>query len=265
MPENELIVEKTGALCTLTFNRPERRNALSPLLLYNFAETLEQLKKEDEVRCVVLQGAGDKAFSSGYDITAIPTDAKPEVLAEIRKKNPLERAIEALTDFPYPTIAMVNGMAFGAGCEIAATCDIRIAVDTARMGMPPAKLGIVYFPAGLLRFINIIGLANAKELFFTGRYYSAARVKEMGLVHYLLPADQLVSFTRAMAEEISGNAPLALKGTKAIFRLCLKHQRFDPEDLRQAELIVAEAFRSEDLKEGQRAFFEKRKPVFKGR
>ncbi len=265
MAENELIVEKSGAICTLTFNRPERRNALSPLLLYNFAETLEQLKREDEVRCVVLQGAGDKAFSSGYDITAIPTDVKPEVLAEIRKKNPLERAIEALTDFPYPTIAMVNGMAFGAGCEIAATCDIRIAVDTARMGMPPARLGIVYFPAGLLRFINIIGLANTKELFFTGRYYSAARVKEMGLVHYLLPADKLVSFSREMAEEISGNAPLALKGTKAILKLCLRYQRFDPEDLKQAESIVAEAFRSEDLKEGQKAFFEKRKPVFKGR
>ncbi len=265
MAQQELIVEKSGAVCTLTFNRPERRNALSPLLLYHFAETLEQLKKEDEMRCVVLQGSGDKAFSSGYDITAIPTDVKPEVLAEIRRKNPLERAIEALTDFPYPTIAMVNGMAFGAGCEIAATCDIRIAVDTARMGMPPAKLGIVYFPAGLMRFVNIIGLANAKELFFAGRYYPGARIKEMGLVHYLLPADQLVPFTREMAEEIAGNAPLALKGTKAIFRLCLKHQRLEPEDLRQAELLVAEAFRSEDLKEGQKAFFEKRKPVFKGR
>jgi enoyl-CoA hydratase/carnithine racemase len=265
MEENLFLVEQQERTCTIIFNRPERRNALSPLLLYQVSEKLKQLKEEDEVRCLILRGAGDKAFSSGYDITAIPTHVSPEVMETLKTKNPLQLALDAVQDFPYPVIAMINGMAFGAGCELAVTCDIRIAVDSARLGMPPAKLGVVYMPAGIMRFVNVAGLANAKEIFFTGRYYPASRAREMGLVHYVLPADQLVPFTYEMAQEISGNAPLALKGVKTIFKACLKHQQIEPEDLKQIEMLVAQAFNSEDLKEGQKAFLEKRKPIFKGR
>lgn len=265
MEENLLLFERQERICTIVFNRPERRNALSPLLLYQVSEKLKQLKEEDEVRCVVLRGAGDKAFSSGYDITAIPTNISPEVMETLKTKNPLQLALDAVQDFPYPVIAMINGMAFGAGCELAVTCDIRIAVDSARLGMPPAKLGVVYMPAGIMRFVNVAGLANAKEIFFTGRYYPASRAKEMGLVHYVLPAEQLVPFTHEMVQEISGNAPLALKGAKTIFKACLKHQRIEPEDQKQIEMLIAQAFNSEDLKEGQKAFLEKRKHIFKGR
>src|SRR5512143_1100793 len=127
MDENLLLTEKKDRAFWITFNRPERRNALSPLLLFQLAELLKKLKQEDEIRCVVLRGAGDKAFSSGYDIAAIPTNIPPEVMEEMRKTNPLETAIGAIREFPYPVIAMVNGMAFGAGCEVAITCDIRIA------------------------------------------------------------------------------------------------------------------------------------------
>ncbi|MCX5915282.1 MAG: enoyl-CoA hydratase/isomerase family protein, partial [Deltaproteobacteria bacterium] len=133
MDENLLLTERKDRALWITFNRPERRNALSPLLLYQLAELLKKLKQEDEIRCVVLRGAGDKAFSSGYDIAAIPTNVPPEVMEEMRKKNPLETAIEAIREFPYPMIAMVNGMAFGAGCEVAITCDIRIASESARL------------------------------------------------------------------------------------------------------------------------------------
>jgi enoyl-CoA hydratase len=263
--ENVLLVEKQNRVCTITFNRPERRNALSPALLLQLSEYIDQLKKEDEIRCVVFRGAGDKAFSPGYDITALPTETDPEAMEARRKRNPYQLAIETIRDFPYPIIAMINGVAFGAGCEIAITCDIRIAVNTARLGMPPAKLGLVYSPGGLMRFINVIGLPNAKEMFFTGRSYSAERAREMGLVHYLLPSDQLIPFTYEMAHEISGNAPLSLKGMKTIFNLCLKHQRFDPEEIKQMEMLIAEAFASEDLKEGKQSFLEKRKPIFRGK
>jgi len=265
MESNLLLIEKQERVSLIRFNRPERRNALSPLLLYQLSEMLAQLKKEDEVRCLVVRGAGDKAFSSGYDIAAIPTDVSPEVLQELRRKNPLETALQAIRDFPYPIIAMINGMAFGAGCELAVTCDIRIAANSARLGMPPAKLGMVYMPAGIMRFVNAVGLANAKEIFFTGRYFPASRAKEMGLVQYVLPDDQLLSFTEEMAQEISGNAPLSLKGMKRIFQVCLKHQKIDPEDQKEIEMLVAQALNSEDLKEGQKAFLEKRKPIFKGR
>ncbi len=171
--ENLLLTEKTERIITITFNRPERRNALSPVLLHEFSALLGELKKEDEVRCVVLRGAGDKAFSSGYDISALPTEVSPELMETLRKTNPLEDALQTIRDFPYPVIAMINGMAFGAGCELAAVCDIRIAAESARLGMPPAKLGLIYMPAGVLRFMNVVGLANAKEIFFTGRYFPA--------------------------------------------------------------------------------------------
>ena len=265
MDQPLLLTEKKGKVFWISFNRPERRNALSPLLLLELAETLGRLKEENEVRCVVLRGAGDKAFSSGYDISAIPTNVSPEVMEQLRKKNPLQSALEAIEEFPYPVVAMINGVAFGAGCELAAACDIRISLDSARLGMPPAKLGLVYMPAGLMRFINTVGIANTKEIFFTGRYFPASRAREMGLVHYVLPADQLEAFTAEMAEEIAGNAPLSLKGMKFIFRAGLKHQKIEAEDMKAIERIVAEAFNSEDLKEGQKAFAEKRKPVFQGR
>ena len=265
MEQNLLLTERRDRVFRIIFNRPERRNALSPLLLYQLSEKLGQLKQEGEIRCVVVQGAGDKAFSSGYDITAIPTDVSAEVMENLKKKNPFQMALDSIQDFPYPVIAMINGMAFGGGCELAVTCDIRIAADTARLGMPPAKLGLVYMPDGLMRFVNIIGLANTKEIFFTGRYFPASRAKEMGLVHYVLPAEQLATFTEEIAQEISENAPLSLKGMKTIFNAFSKYQKIDPEDRKEIERLVAHSFNSEDLKEGQKAFLEKRKPIFKGR
>jgi enoyl-CoA hydratase/carnithine racemase len=265
MEENLLLTEKEDRILTIAFNRPERRNSLSPLLLHEFSTLLGRVQKEDEVRCLVLRGAGDKAFSSGYDIMALPTEVSPEVMETLRKTNPLETALQAIRDFPYPVIAMINGMAFGAGCEVAAACDIRVANETARMGMPPAKLGLIYLPAGIYRFINVVGAANAKEIFFRGHYFPASRAREMGLLNYVVPDDQLVSFTMDIAREISGNAPLSLKGMKFVFNACLKHQKIAPEDMKEIERLAAEAFSSEDLKEGQKAFKEKRKPVFQGR
>jgi enoyl-CoA hydratase/carnithine racemase len=265
MEERLLLVEKKEKICTITFNRPERRNALSPLLLFQLADILTRLKDEGEVRCLVLRGAGDKAFSAGYDISAIPTDMTPEMAEAFRAKNPLQTGLQAIIDFPYPVIAMINGPAFGAGCELAMTCDIRIAVEGARLSIPPAKLGIIYHQTGIMNFINIIGLGNAKEMFFTGRAYEASRAREMGLVNYVVPPAQLSSFTYEIAQEIAENAPLSLKGLKFIFNKCFQYQKANPEDAREIEALRTEAFNSEDLKEGQRAFQEKRKPVFKGR
>jgi enoyl-CoA hydratase/carnithine racemase len=265
MEENLLLTERRERVVWISFNRPERRNALSPVLLFQFATLMKKLKEGDEVRCVVLRGAGDKAFSSGYDIGAIPAGASTEMLEELRKKNPMEAALEAIRDFPFPVIAMVNGAAFGAGCELAVACDIRIAAESARLGMPPAKLGLVYMAAGLQRFVNVAGLANAKEIFFTGRYYPVARAKEMGLVNYVVPDGQLAGFTEEMAQEIAGNAPLSLKGMKTTFNALLRYQKIDPEDEKAVQMLVAQTLGSEDLKEGRKAFMEKRKPVFKGR
>ena len=265
MPEELLLTERQERVCTIILNRPERRNALSPLMLLQLVETLARLKGDEEVRCLVIRGAGDKAFSSGYDISDIPTTLTPEQAAALKARSPFQDVLESVQDFPYPVIAMLNGHAFGAGCDLALTCDIRIAAEHAQMGLPPAKLGIIYQPDGIQRLINIVGLARAKEIFFTGRGYGASQAKEMGLVHYIQPSDQLAPFTYEMAREISVNAPLSLKGMKLIFSKCLKYQKLDPEDTREIEALRLQAFNSEDLKEGQRAFKEKRKPAFKGR
>ena len=268
MDESEMLVlvEKRGRVAVVTLNRPERHNALSPILLLELAQRLKELAEEDQTRCLIIRGTGDKAFSSGYDIGAIPTDLNPEMMELLKDNpNPLETGLEAVASFPYPVIAMLNGLAVGAGCELAITCDIRIGVEDLRMGMPPAKLGIVYSPSGMQKFINTVGLANTRELFLTGEYVRADRAREMSLVNYVVPRDELERFTFSMAEGIASNAPLSLKGTKRILSLLLGYQEIDPEALAEAYKLIGEAFSSEDLKEGQRAFLEKRKPTFQGR
>jgi enoyl-CoA hydratase len=266
MPEeNLLLVNRKEKICTVTLNRPEKRNALSPDLLLEFARVLKQLKEEGEVRCVVIRGAGDKAFSAGFDIGKIPANATPEERAAFRAQNPLHTGLSAIPDFPYPVIAMLNGLTYGAGCELAITCDIRIAAAGIRMSMPPAKLGVVYHWGGLMKFVNIIGIANTKEMFFTGRAYEASLAKGMGLVHYVVPPAELEGFTYQMAHEISENAPLSLRGLKSIFNKSFAYQKLSPEDEQETEKIRNLAMQSEDLKEAQRAFQEKRKPVFKGK
>src|SRR3972149_6940525 len=129
MEEKLLLTERQENICTIILNRPERRNALSPLMLLQLVETLTKLKDDEEVRCLVIRGAGDKAFSSGYDISDIPTTLTAEQAAALKARSPFQDVLEAVLDFPYPVIAMLNGHAFGAGCDLALTCDIRIAAE----------------------------------------------------------------------------------------------------------------------------------------
>ncbi len=262
MENDILMIQREEHVCTLILNRPEKRNALSPDLLIKIYETLQNFSKDDTIRTLVFRGGGDKAFSAGYDISAIPTT--PETQEKLKELNPLELAMDSIVNYPYPVIAMLNGFAFGAGCELAISCDIRIGAEDIRMGMPPAKLGVVYAPSGLRRFIRAVGLPNTKKIFFTGRYYDAPTAKELGLVDYLVPKSELESFTYALAQEIAGNAPLSLKGTKRVLNLLIRSEKMNDEDQKEADAIISQAFSSEDLKEAQAAFLEKRTPTFKG-
>ncbi|MEW5735282.1 MAG: enoyl-CoA hydratase-related protein [Thermodesulfobacteriota bacterium] len=265
MAEQAILSEVKGHVGTITFNRPERRNALSPDMLIGLHLILEKWAEGTEVRCVVVTGGTGKAFCSGYDISAIPTEMSPEMEKVIREHNPLELAFTSMKNFPYPTIAMWNGYCFGAGLNLSMVCDIRTASDTVKLGMPPAKLGLVYHPDGLIEFVQAAGFAATRELFFSGRTISAKLAKEMGLVNHVLPAEELAAFTYELAEEIAGNAPISLKNTKKILNMLEKSFLLSDADRKQAEVLQAEGFASEDLKEGQMAFLEKRKPVFKGR
>ena len=176
----------------------------------------------------------------------------------------MEELFNKIVNFPYPVIAMINGLAFGAGCELTVCCDIRIGADDIKMGMPPAKLGLAYPWTGLQRFVQVLGLKSTREIFYTARTYKGERLKEIGLVDYLVPGEDLKAFTYQMAKEIAANAPLALKGTKRILNLLLNTSQLPEKFHKEAESITEAAFLSDDLKEGRLAFLEKRKPKFKG-
>ena len=265
MDHQLLLIQNENNICTLTLNRPEKKNSLSLESVELLGSTLKELAEDDAIRTVILRGAGDEAFCSGFDIGSLPTQSGTDADQRLKSLDQVESLLQRLVSFPYPAIAMLNGFAFGLGCELSMCCDIRIGAEDIRMGMPPARLGLVYPWTGLLRFIQRIGIQSTKEMFFTGRTYTGRRIKELGLVDYLVPGDDLEKFTYAMAKEIAGNAPLALKGIKKVINLLMESSRLDKTQSKEAQAIFRAALLSEDMQEGQAAFLEKRKPQFKGK
>ena len=265
MQDNTLLVEEKEHLATVIFNRPEKRNSLTQAILIELYGILQEWAKGDKIRVVIFRGAGEKAFTAGYDISAIPTEVPREIEQRLQRKSPVELALACVKNFPYPTIAMMNGFTFGAGFNLAMCCDIRIAVDDISMGMPPAKLGIVYHPEGVKQILDALGMARAKEVFLTGKTFRGREAKEKGLVDYLIPRSELESFTYDYAEAIAKNAPLSLKGLKRILNMFGESVSLSENQLEEAGALSREAFNSDDLKEGQKAFLEKRKPDFKGK
>jgi enoyl-CoA hydratase len=260
-----LLTKIENHICTLTINRPEKKNSLSLDLIELLQLTLKQLGEDDGIRAVILRGAGDEAFCAGFDIGSLPTQSKEDADQRLKSLDQVESLLQGLISFPVPAIAMLNGFAFGLGCELAMCCDIRIGAEDIRMGMPAARLGLVYPWTGLQRFIQCIGLQSTKEIFFTGRTYAGQRIKELGLVDYLVPGNELEKFTCRLAEEIAGNAPLALKGIKKVINLLTQSHRLDETRSSEVQAIFRASLLSEDMREGQAAFLEKRQPRFNGK
>ena len=259
----KVIVARDGKVATVTISNPAKKNALNLKILGELRTSLEGLA-EEETRCVILRGDGREAFCAGYDITAIPAGGSGEAQV-LLSSNPFDDMIRAVESFPAPVIGMLNGFAFGGGLELAVACDIRIASDLAVFGMTPARLGIIYRPAGLMRFVNVIGLPATKELFYTARKVSARRAVDLRLVNRACPPEELEQVTSEMAREIVDNAPLSIRGTKRILSMCLEFRGLPPQEAKEAEDFIRRCMESRDLTEGKKAFLEKRKPRFTGR
>ena len=265
MSEELVLVEREGNFATLLLNRPDRRNALNPEMLEQLADALDALRNED-VRCVLLRGVGEQAFSAGFDIGRIgQPGSRQHISGDQPAEDPYRRPKEAISSFPYPVIAMIYGYCIGVGLEIAVNCDMRIAADNARLGITPAKLGIVYDHAAIRMFIDLVGPAFTKELFCTGRLVDAQRAYMMGLVNYVVPQADLKEYASTLAEELACNAPLSVKASKSIVNRLAQNVPLTTEEEAGFEEMKRIGAASEDLKEGRTAFKEKRRPKFVGR
>lgn len=258
----QMIAEQDGPIGWIIFNNPARRNAMSLEMYQAIPEIMAAYEQDDAVRVVVLRGAGDKAFISGADISSFEkVRSSPEDTTAWDAIT--SAASTSLYEAVKPTIAMINGYCMGGGVSMALSCDLRIASDKARFGIPAAKLGLGYGTAGLIKLLNTVNPAFAKEIFFTARQFSAEEAHTMGLINRVLPEQQLEGYVREYAETIAGNAPLTIRAVKATVRELLKDP--DQRDLASSEALVTACFGSEDYVEGRRAFMEKRPPQFKGR
>jgi enoyl-CoA hydratase/carnithine racemase len=258
-----LLDRPAEAVARITISNPERRNALDHEILDAISEALPRLDRGIETRCVLITGE-PPVFSAGYDIATIP-DQTFERDAEALVAHPFHAAMEAVSTHPWPTIAAINGHCLGGGLELAISCDLRICAEGAKLGMPPAKLGLIYGHTGLRKFLDVVGLPRTKELFLTGRNFEAARAERIGLVHEVVPADRLEGVALELAAEVAANAPISMQGNKRAIELLNAAPVLS--ERQEAELVALResCFASEDFREGISAFAEKRRPRWKGR
>jgi enoyl-CoA hydratase/carnithine racemase len=263
-----LVDEPLDGVVRLTISNPAKRNALDHPILDAITATLGELGSggqadRSSARCVLITGAHGM-FSAGYDIGEIP-DEEFEERAERLVAHPFTEAIDALEAFPRPTLAVLPGHTIGGGLELALACDLRVAQQDIKLGMPPAKLGLVYSHTGLRRFLDAIGAARTRELFLLGRHIDAQTALSWGLVNAVAPAGELEAAALEIAAELAGNAPLSQAGNKRVIAALLHAQGELPPEVEQELIELRRAsFASQDLREGMRAFAERRPARWRG-
>ena len=251
---------KDGAIGWMIFDNPARRNAISVGMWESIPRVLDDFAADAAIRVVVVAGAGDKAFVSGADISQFESQrSTPEAVQRYEEIG--DAAQLKLQHFDKPTVAMVRGYCLGAGVNIANVCDLRIAGDDARFGIPAARIGLGYRASSMKNLVDVVGAAYAREIMLTARQFTAAEAKHMGLVHHVVPAGELEEFTREYCETIAANAPLTMRAAKRIIREVSRSEY----DTALCKRWVKECFDSADYAEGRKAFMEKRKPAFQGK
>ena len=259
MSSNETIFEITPPFATITFNRPDARNAMTWGMYDALVKACDQVDANRDVRVFILKGAGGKAFVSGTDISQFQTFREPKDGIEYEKR--VSGVLGRLAAVIKPTITQVEGFATGAGCGLVATCDLSIASDDSQIGIPIARtLGNVASSGTFARIVNLIGPARAKEMIFTGRLFSAQEAAAMGLINRVVPKASLESEVMALATQVAANAPLTIRATKEMTRRLMEARNPNQGD---ADLIEV-CYMSADFKEGVTAFLSKRKPQWTG-
>ncbi|MFT3866045.1 MAG: enoyl-CoA hydratase-related protein [Solirubrobacterales bacterium] len=258
-----LLDRPADAVARLRIANPERRNALDHEILGAIAAALPRLDDGIATRCVLITGT-PPLFSAGYDIAGFDEESFEDE-TEALVAHPFQAAMEAIVAHPWPTVAAINGLCLGGGLELAVSCDLRIAAAGAKLGMPPAKLGLVYGHTGLRRFLETIGLPRTREMFFTGRNLDAARAERIGLVNEVVADERIEEEAIALAAEIAAAAPLSVRGNKRVIDVLAANPVLS--DAQEEELVELRraCFGSADFREGIRAFGEKRRPVWRGR
>ncbi len=260
-PTERVIAEIDGAIGWITFNNPTKMNAMSADMWAAIAPIIDHFERDAAVRAVVLKGAGDKAFISGADINRFEERrASAETAASDSENTRL--GLGRLENCSKPTIAMIRGYCLGGGLLVALHCDLRIATETARLGIPAAKLGIAYTLSGVQKVVDLVGPAFAKEMLFTARQFNGVEAQAMGLVNRAVAEAELESFTRSYCATMAENAPLSIIAAKGVIGELVKPRG----ELNRAkcDALGKTCMESEDFAEGRRAFGEKRKPVFRG-
>ena len=254
-----ILADVNGRVATVTINRPDKRNALNAATRAQFIEAMDQLRLNDDVRVVVVTGAGDKAFIAGADVTEF-ADRSPMDQFQVMRQRTVYEAVDA---FPRPVIAAINGYCLGTGCELAMACDIRIAADTAKLGQPEVNLGIIPGGGGTQRLPRLVGTGRASKLLYTGEIITAQQAQEIGLVDEVVAASKLRQHVADLANTIAQRSPVALQLIKEAVRASARMPL--DEGLRLETTLFGLAFSSQDKVEGISAFLEKRTPDFPGR
>lgn len=258
MPEN-IIIEREGRVAILTINRPDKLNALNEQTRSELSATLDELQNDEQIRVVIITGAGEKSFVAGADISEFAGRSPHEQRTVMRSKS----GFGSIDEFPKPVIAMINGFCLGGGCELALMCDIRIASENARFGQPEINLGIIPGAGGTQRLTRLVGEGRAMQMILTGEMIDAQEALRIGLANAVYPLAELREKTLAMANKIAEKSPIALEMAKTSVKNASRMNL--REGLAQEVDLFALCFASEDKEEGVRAFLEKRKAEFKGR
>lgn len=247
-------------IATIILNHPESRNSLSRAMLQEMLEAIDHFSRRTVRALIIRAPAGSTVWSSGFNIRELPEPGRDP----LSYNDPLECLLRAVARSPMPVIAMIEGSVWGGACDLAFVCDLAIGCPSSSFAITPAKIGVPYNVTGVMHFVNIVGPRVAREMFYTAQPVDAERALRVGILNHLVPTEELESFTLALAHRIADNAPLANQAMKQQLRILADSHPFAPETFEYLQGLRRMVYDSSDYLEGKQAFFEKRKPMFKG-